>query len=97
MARICKSAVDEMKAEGINVGLIRPITVWPFPAEAIARAASDPNVKAVLTVEMSAGQLVEDVRLAVNGTKPVELIGHAGSQVPTPEEIKAVVTRLRGE
>lgn len=97
VARICKAAVDELKAEGVNVGLIRPITLWPFPKDAVRDAAAQEGVKACLTVEISAGQMVEDVRLAVNGIKPVEFLGHPGSQVPTVEEIKARIHSMREE
>lgn len=69
----------------MKVGLIRPITLWPFPKKEIAQAAK--NVKCFLTVEMSQGQMVEDVRLAVNGAKPVHFYGRNGGIVPTPDEI----------
>lgn len=97
VARICKSAIDELKAEGINVGLVRPITVWPFPKDAVRDAIAADGVKAALTVELSAGQMVEDVRLAVNGAKPVEFFGHAGSLVPTAEEVVEQIKRMMEE
>ena len=96
VARICKTPIDELKDEGINIGLIRPITLWPFPKDAVRNAAIADGVKAVLTVELSAGQLVEDVRLAVNGAKPVEYFGYPGSKMPTPEEIKAKLIAMKG-
>jgi len=95
VARICKSAIDELKQEGINVGLIRPITLWPFPKDAVREAAMADGVKAVLTVELSAGQLVEDVRLAIDGAKPVHYLGHPGSLMPTAEEVKARLVALK--
>ena len=97
IARICKSAIDELKQEGINVGLIRPITLWPFPKDAVREAVMADGVKGCLTVELSAGQMVEDVRLAVNGAKPVEFLGHAGSLLPTAEEIKEKLKSMREE
>lgn len=97
VARICKSAIDELKEKGINVGLIRPITLWPFPKQAVRDVVMQDGVKACLTVELSAGQMVEDVRLAVNGGKPVEFFGHAGSLMPTAEEIIAQIMRMREE
>jgi 2-oxoglutarate ferredoxin oxidoreductase subunit alpha len=97
IARICKAAADELAEEGVKVGLVRPITVWPFPDKAVRAAAELPTVKGLLTVELSAGQMVEDVRLAVNGIKPVEFFGNAGSKLPTVEEIKAHVLRMREE
>ena len=73
MARIAKSAIAELKAKGINVGLVRPITVWPFPYDALSMAAE--GKKAVISVEMSLGQMVDDVRIAVNGKCPVYFTG----------------------
>lgn len=84
-ARIVLSAMDEAKKLGLRVGLIRPITLWPFPTEAFAEAAD--KAQAFLSVEMSAGQMVEDVRLAVNGKKPVYFYGRTGGMVPTPEAV----------
>ncbi|WP_408956333.1 3-methyl-2-oxobutanoate dehydrogenase subunit VorB [Natroniella sp. ANB-PHB2] len=90
-ARIAESAIKEARSEGIKVGLIRPITLFPFPKKTIAQAAK--QVDAFLTVEMSTGQMVEDVRLAVNGEKPVEFYGRTGGMVPSVEEI---VKALKG-
>ncbi|NDV77771.1 3-methyl-2-oxobutanoate dehydrogenase subunit VorB [Dysgonomonas sp. 511] len=84
-ARICQKAMELARAKGIKVGLIRPITLWPFPANEIEKYAS--NVKGILTVEMNAGQMVEDVRLAVNGKVKVEHFGRLGGIVPTPAEV----------
>ena len=87
VARITKSAVNSLREQGIKAGLLRPITVNPFPAGAIARLASSPKVKKFVAVELSMGQMVEDVRLAVNGAKPVELFNRSGGMVMTPTEI----------
>ena len=95
VARIAKSAIDQLKAEGINVGLVRPITVWPFPYDAVKKAAEQPGVKAVLDVELNEGQMLEDVKLAINGAKPVDFFGHLGSQMPTTEEIKAKIISMK--
>ena len=84
-ARICSATVEMARAEGIKLGLLRPITLYPFPTQAIAEMAD--RTKGMLTVEMSAGQMVEDVRLAVNGKTRVEHYGRMGGVVPTPEEI----------
>ena len=94
VARICKNAVDALRAEGIKVGLIRPITLWPFPAESYIEHTK--NAKAILTVEMSMGQMVEDVKLAVNGKLPVHFFGRTGGNIPYPNEIIAEVKRLIG-
>lgn len=83
-ARVCQKAIELAREEGIKVGLLRPITLFPFPTVIISRLAD--QVKGILTVEMSAGQMVEDVRLAVNGKIPVEHWGRMGGIVPTPEE-----------
>ncbi len=84
-ARICQKTVDLARAEGLKVGLLRPITLWPFPTTAINNYAD--KVKGMLTVELNAGQMVEDVRLAVNGKVPVEHYGRLGGIVPTPDEV----------
>jgi 2-oxoglutarate ferredoxin oxidoreductase subunit alpha len=84
-ARICMKAVDLARQEGIKVGLIRPITLWPYPSEIINEYAD--KVKGMLTVELNAGQMVEDVRLAVNGKVPVKHYGRLGGIVPTPDEV----------
>ena len=84
-ARICKKAIEFGKEKGLKIGLIRPITLWPFPSDVINEAAD--KVKGILTVEMNAGQMVEDVRLAVNGKIQVEWYGRYGGMIPSPSEI----------
>ncbi len=84
-ARVCQKAIQLAREEGYKVGLLRPITLFPFPSKEINKLAD--QVKGILTVEMSAGQMVEDVRLSVNGKKPVEHWGRMGGIVPTPEEV----------
>jgi len=91
-SRIAKSAIDQLNAEGKNIGLIRPITVWPFPTKAIQDAVHD-NVKKVMVFELNLGQMVEDVRLAVNGKRPVEFFGEVGGVVFTPEQIKQFIKK----
>jgi 2-oxoglutarate ferredoxin oxidoreductase subunit alpha len=86
-SRIVKSAVDQLREEGKKVGLIRPITVWPYPYAAIEKALTK-NVKKVIVFELNLGQMVEDVRLAVKGKVPVEFMGKVGGVVFTPEEVK---------
>ena len=87
VARIVKSAVNELRKQGIKAGCIRPITLYPFPDDAFERCASRPQTKAFLSVELSLGQMVEDVRLAVNGKKPVYFYGRTGGNVPEESEI----------
>lgn len=84
-ARICQKALELARAQGINVGLFRPITLYPFPSEALAAHAS--RASSLLTVEMNAGQMVEDVRLAVNGQRPVHFTGKMGGMIPSPEDV----------
>ena len=84
-ARICQKVVEIARAEGIKLGLLRPITLWPFPTKAIAAYAE--KVKGMLSVELNAGQMVEDVRLAVNGKVKVEHFGRLGGIVFTPDEV----------
>lgn len=84
-SRICQKAVDLCREKGIKVGLLRPITLFPFPTKAIQSFVG--KVKGFLTVEMSAGQMVEDVRLAVNGQCRVEHFGHMGGVIPSPNEV----------
>lgn len=92
-ARIAEKAIENARAEGIKVGLFRPITVWPFPTKEIAAMAH--GKKGVLVAEINAGQMVEDVRLAINGEVPVEHFGRLGGMVPDPEEIvNALKTKL---
>lgn len=88
-ARICQKAVEIAREQGIKLGLLRPITLWPFPKKALAAYAD--KVKAMLSVELNAGQMVEDVRLAVNGKIPVEHYGRLGGIVYTPDEIVEAV------
>lgn len=84
-ARICQKTVDMARAQGIKAGLLRPVTLWPFPTKILHQYAD--QVKGMLTVELNAGQMVEDVRLAVNGKKPVEFYGRMGGMIPTPDEV----------
>ena len=84
-ARLSEKAIEVAREEGLKVGLFRPITLWPFPTKEIAELAK--TKKGILVVEINAGQMVQDVRLAVNGQVPVEQFGRLGGIVPEPEEI----------
>ena len=84
-ARICQKAIDLGRAKGIKIGLLRPITLFPFPEKPIAEIAT--KVKGILTVEMNLGQMIEDVRLAVNGKVKVEHYGRTGGIIPSPESV----------
>ena len=91
-ARMADSAVRKARAEGIKAGLIRPITLWPFPTEQISNAAD--NTKTFLAVEMSCGQMVEDVKLAVNGKADVEFYGRCAGGVPAIDDILEKIKNL---
>lgn len=96
-SRIAMSAIEQLAERGIKAGLFRPITLWPFPYAALKKAASQASVQAVLTVEMSLGQMVDDVRLAVEGEKPVYFEGRAGGSIPTLTQIVDAAERaLKG-
>jgi 2-oxoglutarate ferredoxin oxidoreductase subunit alpha len=90
-ARVARTAVDRAREQGLRAGLFRPITLWPFPVAALREAARD--ARAVLVVELSAGQMVEDVRLALAGAVPVLNHGRMGGMVPSPDEVVAAARR----
>ena len=94
IGRIVKNAMKKAREEGIKVGLIRPITLWPFPEKVINDAAD--KAKAFISVEMSTGQMVEDVRLAVNGKAKVDFYGRTGGVIPSPDEILAKIKEVAG-
>lgn len=91
-ARVCKSAVNMAREEGIKVGLLRPKTLWPFPAKEIRTACE--NAKKVLCVEMSMGQMVDDVKLAIECSKPVAFFGKTGGVIPKPVEVLEEIRKL---
>jgi 2-oxoglutarate/2-oxoacid ferredoxin oxidoreductase subunit alpha len=90
-ASIAKNVIKEAGKLGIKVGLIRPVTFWPFPTDVIAAAAAQDSVRCFFDLELNAGQMVEDVRLAVNGRRPVYFYGRTGGMIPTHEEVLAKI------
>ncbi len=92
-SRVAKNAVVAAREEGIKVGLIRPITLWPFPSKVLAEAAD--KVNAFLSVELSMGQMIEDVRLATNCKKPVALCNRSGGMIPTPDEVLKSIRKIQ--
>ncbi len=96
-SRIVKKVIQLGKEEGIAIGLIRPITLWPFPYDEFSKWADREHVKAFLSVEMSMGQMIEDVRLGVEGKKPVHFYGRTGGMVPHPDAILQQIKELRGD
>lgn len=85
IARICQKAIEDMRSQGLKVGLLRPITLWPFPYDEIRKISE--HVNGILTVELNAGQMIEDVRLACHDAVPVYHFGRMGGIVPNPQEI----------
>lgn len=94
-ARVSKNAVVAARKEGIKVGLIRPITLWPFPKKPLAEAAD--KVKGFVSVELSMGQMIEDIRLATGCKKPVTLCNRAGGMIPDPEQVLKSIKALGGK
>lgn len=90
-SRSCKKVVDLARQENLKFGLLRPKTLWPFPKKQIDKLTLKPGIKKFFSVEMSSGQMIEDVQLAVNGRKPVGFFGRNGGIIPTPEEILASI------
>ena len=95
-SRIAKTAMAKAKELEINVGIIRPITLWPFPYEAFEKALCNGKKKSFLTVEMSTGQMLDDVKIAVNGRADVHFYGRTGGIVPTPNEILDKIKEIAG-
>ena len=94
MSRVCRTAIDMLKEEGLEAAMIRPQTLFPFPEAAVYDAADKASCRSVVSVEMSMGQLVEDVQRCVAGRRPVSWYGKCGGEVPTPEEVVAVIRSL---
>lgn len=94
MSRVCRTAIDNLKAENFEVGMIRPQTLFPFPETAIRDASSKDSCKTVASIEMSMGQMFEDVDRFVQGKRPVKWFGKCGGDVPTPEEVMDFVKSL---
>ncbi|WP_302822553.1 3-methyl-2-oxobutanoate dehydrogenase subunit beta, partial [uncultured Anaerotruncus sp.] len=94
-SRIVRSSVNSAREKGIKVGLIRPLTLWPYPYAPIEKAA-ERGAKAFLSVEMSMGQMVDDVRIAVNGRAPVSFFGRTGGVIPTPAEVLSEIEKMAG-
>ena len=92
-ARVAKNAVVAARAEGIKAGLIRPITLWPFPKKPL-RAAAD-RVKSFVSVELNMGQMIEDIRLATECRRPVSLCNRAGGMIPSPDEVLASIRKAQ--
>ncbi len=94
MSRVCKTSIDMMKEQGLEIGLLRPKTLFPFPEEEIYEAATKESCKVVISIEMSMGQMVEDVERSIKGQRKVDFYGECGGDIPTPEKIIKVIQGL---
>lgn len=95
-SRIARAACIELGKQGIKAALFRPITLWPYPGEQLKTLCQKPSVKKVITVEMSMGQMIDDVKIALEGARPVDFFGTGGGQIPTPQEIVAKTLQTLG-
>jgi 2-oxoglutarate ferredoxin oxidoreductase subunit alpha len=93
-SRICRSIVEKLRKKGKSIGMIRPITLWPFPERAFKKLAK--NVKSFLVVEMSCGQMIEDVKLAIDCARPVHFYGRTGGEIPGEDEIIKEIEHING-
>jgi 2-oxoglutarate ferredoxin oxidoreductase subunit alpha len=93
-SRVCRSAIVAARAEGIKAGMVRPMTLWPFPDRAVKKAAE--TARAFLSVEMSMGQMIDDVKLSIDCSRPVHFFGHTGGVVPTPNEVLEQLRTING-
>lgn len=94
-SRICKSAIEILKQKGYKVGIIRPITLWPYPYDSFKKI--NPECKALLDVEMNQGQMIDDVKIAIEGKIPVHFYGRQGGMIPTTEDIVEAALKVLGE
>lgn len=94
MARICQTAIEQLKDDGISVGLFRPITLYPFPEKQLFDEINKKNIKHTLVVEMSTGQMLEDVERVSKGKKEINFYGHTGGIVPSPEEVVEEIKKI---
>lgn len=94
MSRVCRTAIDMLKEDGIEVAMLRPKTLFPFPEKAVFDASGKESCKAVISIEMSMGQMVEDVERCVKGRRPVEFYGECGGDIPSPEKIIEIIKAL---
>ena len=96
-ARVAETAMRNLRQEGLKVGLLRPITLWPFPGRRLGELAGEDHVKGFLDVEMNLGQMLDDVKLAVNGSKPVQFYGRCGGAIPHVAEVQEAARRALEE
>jgi 2-oxoglutarate ferredoxin oxidoreductase subunit alpha len=95
-SRVARASIEKSREEGMKVGLVRPITLWPFPVQVLSELAQKKRVKGFLDVEMNFGQMIEDVRLAVNGRKNVSFYGRTGGMLPDEDELFQKIVEVYG-
>jgi 2-oxoglutarate ferredoxin oxidoreductase subunit alpha len=95
-SRVARAVIITAREKGMKVGLLRPITLWPFPSEAVGELSRNPRVKAFIDVEMNFGQMIEDVKLAACGRKEVHFYGRTAGMVPEEDELLAKITEVYG-
>jgi 2-oxoglutarate ferredoxin oxidoreductase subunit alpha len=95
-SRVSKAAIHTARQKGMKVGLLRPVTLWPFPTTAVEELAKNPRVKAFIDVEMNFGQMIEDVKLAVSGRKEVRFYGRTAGMLPDEDELLAKIAEVYG-
>ncbi|MBU1912310.1 MAG: 3-methyl-2-oxobutanoate dehydrogenase subunit beta, partial [Candidatus Omnitrophica bacterium] len=93
-SRICKSVVEKLRKKGKKIGMIRPVTLWPFPEMALKKLAK--KIKSFLVIEMSCGQMIEDVKLAIDCARPVHFYGRTGGEIPGEDEIMKEIENING-
>jgi 2-oxoglutarate ferredoxin oxidoreductase subunit alpha len=93
-SRVARASMKRAREKGVKVGLVRPITLWPFPADVIRGLSAEPRVRSFITVEMSMGQMIEDVRLAVEGRKPVHFYGRTAGVLPEEDELLDTIVEV---
>lgn len=91
MSRVCRTAIDSMKAQGIEVAMLRPKTLFPFPEQAVYDAATKDSCQSIFSIELSMGQMIEDVERSIKGKRSVQWFGECGGDIPTPEKIVEIV------
>ena len=96
-SRVAAGAIEQLRKEGVKAGMLRPQMVWPFPSDALMRIAANGKCKGFLSVELSAGQMIEDIRLAIECKKPVRLYNRMGGNVPSCDEVVAAAKKVLKE
>jgi len=94
MSRVCKTAIDELKEDGVEVAMIRPKTLFPFPEQEIFKAAEKESCKSLYVLELSMGQMIEDVQRSVRGIKKIDFFGEGGGRLPSPRKVMDMIKNV---